>query len=191
MRVVVDGLGIHATRHAVARLAARAGVVDEALAAIPAVIQTARAAGRLEIDLFARQLADVADPQIPRLTVEGDAPGVAQAETPDLVAHGRVTHEGVIGGDAVVQPRVGVVDVHPQQFAQESSRVLPRIVGVAEAAAVAEGDVKITVGPEGQVAGVVVREGLADGHQHLLGIQVDRIGAWGNGETANDTVVVR
>src|SRR5205823_14340047 len=53
---------------------------------VPAVVNAARAAGRLKIYFFARRLSHIGNIKIPRLTIEGGTPGIAYPECPDLAA---------------------------------------------------------------------------------------------------------
>src|SRR5919108_4148098 len=62
-------------------------LVDQpALVPVPPVVLAAPRAAGLEVDLLARGLPDVTDPQVVGLPVEGPPPGVPQAEGPDLRA---------------------------------------------------------------------------------------------------------
>ena len=78
---------IHAVREAV-------GALEE----LPAVVEAALAAGRLEVDLLPEVLADVADPEIAGLAVERELPWVADAERPDFRLGIRVISREVVLG---------------------------------------------------------------------------------------------
>src|SRR6185295_10781136 len=80
--------------------AGRVGVARVPLDDVPAVVDAARAPGRLTVDLLPALFADVADVEVPVQPVEAEAPGVAQAVVPDLVARrGIAVDEGVRRGD--------------------------------------------------------------------------------------------
>ena len=123
------------------------------------------------VDLLPRVLPHVADPEALRAHVE--LVGVAEAVGVDLVALGAVGGgERVVGGDAVLGALGHVVDVDPEDRAEQGRRVLPVPERVAPAAAVAEADVEVAVGAEGDRPAVVVRRGLVDAEEHALGGRV-------------------
>src|SRR5437868_182226 len=105
--------------------------------AIPAVVLAAGAPGRLEIDLLPVPLPDVGDVEVVRRTVEAEAPGVAQAEGPDLGGAGRGAGEGVARRDGVVAVRICgeavAVDVDAQDLAQQGVLVLAALKRIAAA----------------------------------------------------------
>ena len=114
----------------------------------PAVVPAAAAARRLEIDLLARVLADVADVEIARRRIEAHPPGIAQAEIPDLVG-AALADERVVVRDAVVPCRIAreivAVDVEPQDLAEEDVQVLGVVGRIAAGAAVADRPVEVAV----------------------------------------------
>ena len=59
-----------------------------------------------------------------------------------------------------------MVDVDPQELAEERLEALGTVARVAGAAAVARPDVEVAVGAEGEHPAVVVRERLADPQEH-------------------------
>src|ERR1043165_7759363 len=61
----------------------------------PAVVLAAGAARGLQVDLFILVLADVGDPEVAGLAIEGEAPRVAQAVRPDLAARAGARGERV------------------------------------------------------------------------------------------------
>jgi hypothetical protein len=130
-----------------------------ALDDVPAVIVPARVARALMVDLLPAGLADVADEEIAVLPVEAEAPRIAKAVGPDLVARrGVAVDEGVRRGD---QRRT--VHVEAQDLPQERARALRVTFGISgRAAAVAGGSVEVAVGTEGEHAAVVVRGGVVD-----------------------------
>ena len=99
------------------------------------------------VDLLPAVLADVADPEVARPAVEGEAPGVPEAVGDDLpLAAARV-------------------DVEAEELAEQRPRVLRAAVGVEGGAAVSEPEVEEAVGPERELAAVVVLVGLVDGQE--------------------------
>src|SRR5690606_16811778 len=108
-----------------------------ALVAAPAEVEPGAGACGDEVDLLVGVLADVGDPQVAGERVEGDAPGIAQAQREDFVAAGAAAAVGpgvvgrdavmLAGGDAAVGRATTAVDVDAQQLAQQAVRVL-RIV---------------------------------------------------------------
>ena len=137
-----------------------------AFAVAPAVVTAARAA-RLVVDFFEAVLADVADDQragaAARDIVEAVAPRIAKAERPDLVARRVAAEERIVRRNPVAgRVVVGHADVDAQHLAEQLVRVLRAMVGIVAGSAVAEADVEKAVGPEREVAAVVVRERLLD-----------------------------
>src|SRR5262249_48716467 len=89
---------------------------DERVAAlVGAPTEAGPARGRQAdvVDLLVAVLPDIADPEVAGLLVEGEAPGVAQAEAVDLRRRVRLADEGVRRRDPV---RPGAVDVDPQDL---------------------------------------------------------------------------
>ena len=140
--------------------------VMRALAVAPAVVAPA-AAGRLEVDLLPRILADVADEHraraAPRRVVEAPAPGVAQAEAPDLGEDAGPPDERVRRRHVVALGiAVGHRDVDAEHLAEQRPRILRAVHRIVARSAVAHADVEIPVRPEREVAAVVVGERLRD-----------------------------
>src|SRR6478609_1912733 len=109
MGVVEDRFG-EAARRPARRLRVRIG--DESLATVPAVVGADATDGPgggtgREVDLLARFLADVANHHVAVDPVEGEAPRVAQAVGPDLVAT-RTRGEGIPRRDRVGGRLAGV-----------------------------------------------------------------------------------
>src|ERR687891_1184069 len=171
--------GARPGQHLVGALLRRLPVVlgVEAVGALLDVPSEVRAA-RDEADLLPQPLAGVRHEQVAGLYVEGHAVGVAEPVGPDLVEPGR-SDERVVGGDAV---GVAAVYVDPQDVAEQVLLdVLPvaaAVVGVpvlhvaqpdvVRASPVAEGDVQVAIGTEGQGAGVVVELRFVDLEQDPL-----------------------
>ena len=137
-------------------------VARAALERAPAEVRAAALAAPDEVDLLDRVLPHVADRQVARAAVEGEAPGVAQTVAVDLGAGAVAAAERVVGGDAVgPAARGGRVDA--QQLAEQRRQVLrvaARAVLVARAAAVTGADVEVHVGPEQQQPAVVIALGV-------------------------------
>src|SRR4051794_30658528 len=114
----------------------------------PTVIASALA-GRLVVDLFVMVLPDVRDDERAVSTahriVEAEAPRVAQAERPDLVARGNrnVVDERVVWRDLIAD-RVLLrhVYVDPEHLSEEAVRVLGVVEGIVGATAITQADVQ-------------------------------------------------
>ncbi len=144
---------------------------------IPAVVLTAQAGSGLKVDLLDLVLAHIGDKEIPGLGVKAEAPGVAQPRGPDLWPGAQGLGEGVGGGNGVGQAGVRwALAVDAQDLAQERVGVLAVAQGIAAAAAVAQTDVEIAVRAKGQLAAVVVLEGLVDDQELLLAGRVGPVG---------------
>src|SRR5262249_22611446 len=92
------------------------------------------------IDLLPHLLADVADPQVSGLAVEGPTPRVAQTPQPDVL-RGRIwiVMEWIVRGRLV---GIAVVDVDAQQLGEACGQDAGRPVFPIRAAAVADPDVE-------------------------------------------------
>src|SRR5207248_8601954 len=74
--------------------------------------------------------------------------------------------ERIVRWDRVLLPRSeGAVHVDPQDLAEQRLQVLSVALRIALAAAVAQADVEKTVGPESELAAIVVVERLVDHQQ--------------------------
>jgi hypothetical protein len=107
------------------------------------------------VDLLPFVLADVADVEVVGRTVEREPPGIPHPVRDDP------------------RGRVRAVDVELEDLAEQDVEVLGPVLGVAAGAAVAHPDIEHPVGPELELAAVVVRVGLRNGEQHL-GTRRDR-----------------
>ena len=179
--------GLHVPRRGLARRVAR-----PALERPPAEVRALAPAAAHVVDLLPRALADVADGERAVRAVEGEAPRVAQAVGVDLAARarrGRRTgcSRARVYGLAAGRRRLDAQDLAEQRA--EVLRVAARAVPVAAAAAVARADVEQAVGPEGELAAVVV--GLAVGHpqDEPRGAGVGPVGA--RGLVLDDALVAR
>ena len=122
----------------------------------------------------------VPDVEIPRLAIEGEAPGVAQALGPDEVKDAALRiagrGKGIAGRNRVVRALVHVaVDVEPEQLTEVAVVPLRKAAGISRTAPIAEARVKVAiVGSELELAAVVVIRGAGETEQVL---DAGRIGA--------------
>ena len=123
---------------------------------VPAEVGAAGAVGAEMVDLFELVLADVCDCNRPALGVEGEAIRIAQAQRVDLAGAVGASRERVGVGNGVAP---ALLRVEAKQLAEQARPVLRVGVGVAGAAAVAGCEIEKAVGPELQLAAVVVAEG--------------------------------
>ncbi len=184
-------LGVRVVQHGVREPGGGAAggrvVAGKALAETPPVV----AAALDDVDFLARALADVARPQPARGAVEAEAPRVAQAPGENLRAivcalsggAARIARKRVVGRDRVV---ARARDVDAEDGAHEVGGGLGIVERVAAGAAVADGNVQVTVGPELDAAPVVVVVGLVDGEQQLLGGRVEGLAAVAAPESRDD-----
>jgi hypothetical protein len=137
--------------------------VTGALHPVPAEVRAGRRAGPLDVDLLPGALADVADPQVARRPIEAHPPRVAQAREPDLGPRARgAGRERVVGRDAVRLARGAVLDVDPEDLAEQGRERLAVALRVTAAAAVAERDEEHALRVEQEGSAVVVGKGLLD-----------------------------
>ena len=154
------------------RVGARLALGDEDVAPLgeaPAVVAPLLD----QVDLLPEVLAVLADPELARLAVEAQPPGIAQAVGPDLGPGAGAIDERVVLGHAVVPARVGMIDVDPQHGRQQVVEGLAGQVGVGAAGAVSRGDVEKAVVAEGEVAAVVAVGGPLDDQE--LRLRVDAV----------------
>ena len=147
-----------------------------ALEDVPAVV----AAALDYVDLLPLVLADVAGPKGAGLAVEGESPGIAQTVGPDFGATAAVG-KGVVGRDGVGLRVRCIGDIDAQNGAKEGCSILAAAQRIAGRTAVAQADVEVTVGAEGNLPAVVVGVGL-------LYLKYDQL-AFGIGWLASRTVV--
>src|SRR5213083_2318283 len=100
----------------------------------PSVVLAARAARRLQVDLFPRILSDVADPEIAGVTIETESPRIAHTVRPDLAARAADIDEWIRRRNSVRRD----VDVDPKNLAEEHGEILSVVVRVAAGASVAD-----------------------------------------------------
>ena len=72
-----------------------------------------------QVDLLARALADIADPQILGERIEAAAERVPEAVGPDFRAARRAVREGIAGRDGIVAQRIGREGVAARVDAQD------------------------------------------------------------------------
>ena len=135
----------------------------------------ARIARVHDVELFLYVLSDIADVEFSGASVEVDAVGVAEPHAPDF---------GECAGEIPRGARVaaGAIRRDTEDRTGERVRVLamavwiPAPIVLRGAAGVAERDVEIAVGAEGDRAAFVVRVILVDGQKDTFGIFVRGIG---------------
>lgn len=154
-------------------------IILVAFAIVPAEVQPARRAGGNIVDLLLRILPHVADVEITRGGIEADAPGIADAERPNLVG-ATGGNEGIVGRNriilAVIARKIIAVDINAQDLAEQRILVLSILTRIAAAAAVANAEIEITIGPERDRAAIVVSEiGMGNGQQSLGEFRTRRI----------------
>src|SRR5206468_7841868 len=161
-------------------------VVMGPFAVAPAVI-AATVVGGLVIDFLPAALADVgndqgAGPAAGRI-VEGITPGIAQSERPDLRPR-RPGGERVVRRDAIPD-RIAVrnAHIHAEHFAEQLCATLGTVAGIVGSAAVAKPDIQEPLGPEGEVAAVVIGKRLLDvrGTARAVPSQIEPRAGVGNG----------
>jgi hypothetical protein len=155
----------------------------------PAVVLAAGAGGRLEVDLFDLVLTDVGGPEVARLPVEREAPGIAEAVGPDLGEAVSAVGERVVGGDGVGALPAAASTSRRRILPSRASGVLGVVLRVAAGAAVAETGVEVAVRAEHDQAAVVVGERVGNGEQDLAAGGVGAVGVVGGDAVAGDRVV--
>src|SRR5262249_2872286 len=146
---------VQGRRHEPGAVALREGVreTERPLGPWPAEVVAAPAVPRLEVDLLARILADIADVQMAVQAVEARTKRVTQAERPDLAPDPGDADEWIVRGDRV-RSRGG--DVQPHDLAEQRRPVLRVPELVTGAPAIAERHVEGAIGTEPEPAAVVV-----------------------------------
>src|SRR5690606_7753206 len=126
------------------------------------------------------------DIEVACYAVEAEAPRVAQTVSPDLGSRALNPYERVVARDRVALARY----VDAQQLAEERVEVLAVTFGVATAAAVAESDVQVAVGTEGQLPTVVVRVRLLLCEQDRLAAAIGAVGVGARHEARHGSVAL-
>ena len=171
--------------------AARAALqIVGALAPAPAEVETAHPR-RGVVNLLHRVLPHVADPHVAGGAIEREPPWVAQTDGPDLGAPLRGARERVACGNGVRQARVAVRHVDAEDLRQPRGGVGAVVVGILLAAAIAKADVQHAVGPELQVAAIVVGVRLVLGQHHAGRAGVDASGVGSGSELHNPGVALQ
>ena len=158
----------------------------------PAIVPPAWVGRGLEIHFLVQVLAHIGDVQVAGQPVEAVAPGIAQAQGPDLVTHAGIADKGVVCRDGV---GIAAVHVDAQHGAQQRRAILAIAELVASRAAVAGTDVQVAVRAKGQVAAVVVAGRLVQLEQGDLaaGIgdrQAARLPSGRHGEVGNHRIAL-
>ena len=170
--------------------AARAALqIVGALAPAPAEVETAHPR-RGVVNLLHRVLPHVADPHVAGGAIEREPPWVAQTDGPDLGAPLRGARERVACGNGVRQARVAVRHVDAEDLRQPRGGVGAVVVGILLAAAIAKADVQHAVGPELQVAAVVIGVGLVLGQHHARGAPINTRGVRAGAELHHAGVAI-
>src|SRR5690606_26163868 len=126
---------------------------DRAFHDRPAVVAT----GLDPVDLLPVGFSNVPDPDLSRLAIHGEAPRITEAIGPDLLAPPlRVPDVRVVRGNAVIEAARGVIHVEAEDLPEQLRSVLRVAHGIERDTAIAEGDIEVSVGSEGDVASVVV-----------------------------------
>ena len=117
-----------------------------------------------QVDLLPRVLPVVADPELARLPVVAQPPGIAQAVGPHLRPGAGAIDERVVPGHAVIPAGLGMIDVDPQHGALQGHRSAGRSAAGSEPLVPSPVETKRDpVVAEGEVAAVVaVRVPLDD-----------------------------
>lgn len=154
------------------------GLVElvEAFANAPAVV----AAFFDDVDFFPEILADVGGPEELCYGIEGHAPDVAEAEGVDFSSCVGAASEGVVLRNGVGEPGVFVIDVDAEKLAEDGAEFLTVALRIVGRAAVAEADIEVAVGTEGEVAAFVVPEGMRENEEDFFGFGVGLIGVFGD-----------
>lgn len=123
-----------------------------------------------EVDFFDLILADVGDDEVTGLSIEREAPGIAQAVGEDLGASAGSTAEGVVLWDVI--PPVGP-RIDPDQLSEQLAQILTIAVRIALPATVAEPGVEVAVGSELELTSLVIvaRVAYADDRRARRGIR--------------------
>src|SRR5262249_24455030 len=78
-------------------------------------------------------------------------------------------------GNRVLLSGTGAVDVNAKNLAQQRLGVLPVSVAIAPGSSIAQADIKKTVGAEGKLSALVIRERLVDYEQDALAVGISEI----------------
>ena len=73
-----------------------------------------------------------------------------------------------------VEDNVAIVGI--TDFAQQQRRILRPVPRIARGTAIAQGDIEVTIGPEVDVARIVVGVWLLDGEENILAVRVGDVG---------------
>src|SRR5206468_1020316 len=127
----------------------------------------------LEVNLLVEVLAHIPDVHVARLLVEAEPPGVSQPKRPDLAKNLGISSKRVRRGDPI---GISGVYIDSEDFTQERLGVLRIVVGVTAASAIAGRDIqKSVVGPELELAAVVVRKWLGEVQEDLFRSRIGEV----------------
>ena len=159
----------------------------QALHAAPSVVATAHCARLLDVDLFDGVLADIADPQVASRAVEGRAPRIAKAVSPNLIVGGHAANKRVVRWNRVVRRNAAHGGLDAMHLGEAGREVLTIAVGIVGRATIANTDIEIVVGTEADPSAVVVGERISPGHHdHARGI--GNVGVGGRTGVARDDI---
>ena len=134
-----------------------------------------------DVDFLVGPLTDVGGPEFLSVWMEGEAPRVTEAEGEDFGVVAGFIEEGVVGGESVGTAAGAGVDVNAEDLTVIDKGVLGEALGVVSLSSVADGDVKVAIGSEEDVAGVVVPKGLGDFQKDALGGEIGFVWIIGRG----------
>jgi len=126
-------------------------------------------------------LSHIGGPEIAGVRVEGNSPGIAEAERVDLPPPFLLSDEGVLRRDEV-RPVVVFrgIDVQSQDLSLEEKGVLRHPHRIITQSIVADGKIQHPVRPEGHAARVVIGELMRDLEEDTLARRIRRKGALGH-----------
>jgi len=123
----------------------------------PAKIEPSWRAGGLIADLLPVTLPDITDVQITCGTIETEAPGVSQTNSPYLIS--------ADGADVRVVWRIGIwlptVYVDTQHGTQQGVLILPIVLRVTSTAPITHADVEIAIWAKVELTAIVIGIGLS------------------------------
>src|SRR5690606_4215331 len=171
----------------VRRAAGRRVEAVRALALAPSVVFAHLHA----VDFLPAALPDITNPEITRLPIEAEAPGVTEAPCKNLGAIGgsralrafRISGKRVLGRYSV---RWGTVHIDSRDGGEQVGRILAVVLRISAASAVAEACVQETIRAEREVTSVVVAGELRHDQENLLRGLVEGTGRRVHSETRYD-----
>ena len=159
-----------------------------AFADVPAVV----AAFGDQVDFFPEVLPDITAPEGAGLGIKAVPPGIAEAIGEDFAAGAAGAHVGfgderVVSGDGVgefvlafaVTGGGAGIDVEAEDFAEQGGGILAATEGIIGEAAIAEAEVEVAIGAEGELAAFVIAKGLGDLEEDAFAGKVGLVGIGG------------